>query len=63
MIESNLSKEVKLKHPLAQSLLKEFEDMFPNDLPLRLLALKGIELGIPFPSKPAYGCNPSESKE
>jgi len=69
MVESNTSKEVKLKHPPAQSLSKEFEDMFSNDLPLRLPPLKGIEhqidlvSGVSLPSKPAYACNPSESKE
>jgi len=36
MIESNISEGVKPMHPLAQSLLKEFEDVFLNDLPLRL---------------------------
>ena len=34
MVESNTSEEVKPLYPLAQSLLKEFEDVFPNDLPL-----------------------------
>jgi len=33
MVESNTSEEVKPLHPLAQSLLREFEDVFPNYLP------------------------------
>jgi len=69
MVESNISEEVKLLHPLAQSLLREFEDVFPDDLPLGLPSIKGIEHqidllpGSPLPNKPAYRCNPNESKE
>ena len=32
MVESNTSEEVKSLHPLTQSLFREFEDVFPNDL-------------------------------
>ena len=32
MVESNTSKEVTPIHPLAQSLLREFVNVFPNDL-------------------------------
>jgi len=69
MVESNISEEVKLLYPLAQSLLKEFKDVFPNDLPSGLPPLRGIEhqinllLGTPLPNKTAYRCNPSVSKE
>jgi len=69
MVESNASEEVKPLHPLAQLFLKEFEDVFPNDLPLRLPPIRGIEHqidllpGAPLPNKPAYRCNPNESKE
>jgi len=37
MVESNTYEGVKAMHPLAQSLLREFEDVFPNDLPPGLL--------------------------
>jgi len=69
MIESNISEGVKPMHPLGQPLLKEFEGVLPNDLPLGLLPLRGIEhqvdflLGAPFPNKPVYRCNHNESKE
>ena len=43
MVESNTSKEVKPLHPLAQSLLREFEDVFLNDLPLGLPPIKGLK--------------------
>ena len=33
MVESNTTEVVKPIHPVAQSLLKEFDDVFPNDLP------------------------------
>ena len=60
---------MKLKHPLAQSLLNEHEDVFPNDLPAELPPLRGIEHQIdlipsaPLPNKLAYRCNPNKSKE
>ena len=56
-------------HPLAQSLLREFKDVFPNDLPSRLHPFRGIELPIdlllhaPLPNKSACRCDPNESKE
>ena len=43
MIESNISDKVKPLHPLAQSLLREFEDVFFNDISLRLPPLRGTE--------------------
>jgi len=66
MVELNTSEGVKFMHSLAQSLLKEFKDVFPNDLPLGLPPLRGIEhqidllLSTPLPNKPAYRCIPSE---
>jgi len=69
MIKSNTSEGVKPMHPLAQSLLKVFEDVFPNDLPLGLSHLRGIRHqtdalpGTPFAKQSAYTCNPNESKE
>ncbi|XP_051150168.1 uncharacterized protein LOC127264709 [Andrographis paniculata] len=50
-------------------LLKEFEDVFPNDIPPGLPSLQGIKHRIDFvpgasvPNRPAYKCNPKESEE
>ena len=69
MVESNTSEVVKPLHTLGQSRLKEFWDVFPNDLPSGLLHLREIEHQIdllssaPFPNKPAYRCNPNEPQE
>jgi len=54
LVESNTSEKVKPLHHLAQSLLKDFEDVFLNDVSTRLPQLRGIEhqinvlLGAPF---------------
>ncbi|XP_057984748.1 uncharacterized protein LOC131169580 [Hevea brasiliensis] len=51
------------------SLLQEFEDVFPDDLPSSLPLIRGIEhqidliLGAPIPNRPAYRSNPEETKE
>jgi len=69
MVESNTGEEVKPLHPLGQSLLREFKDVFPNNLPPRTPPIRGIEHqidllpGTPLPNKPAYTCNSNESKE
>ncbi|XP_074287879.1 uncharacterized protein LOC141613044 [Silene latifolia] len=52
-----------------QGLLKEFCDVFPEELPVGLPPLRGIEHqidlipGAQLPNKPAYRCNPEEAKE
>jgi len=69
MVEPNTSEGMKPMHHLAQSLLKKFEDVFPNDLPLELPTSRGIEHQIdllpsaPLPNKLAYMCNANESTE
>ena len=69
IVESNTCKGVKPMHPLAQSLLREFGDIYPNNLPSELPHLRGIKHQInllpsaPLPNKSAYRCNPNESKE
>ena len=69
MVESNISERVEPIHPLAQSLLKDFKDVFANDLPPGLPPLRGIKHqidflpGTPLPNKLAYRRNPDESKE
>ncbi|XP_074298843.1 uncharacterized protein LOC141629799 [Silene latifolia] len=51
------------------SLLEEFKDVFPEELPAGLPPIRGIEhqidliLGAPLPNKAAYRCNPMETKE
>ncbi|KAL3726789.1 hypothetical protein ACJRO7_031655 [Eucalyptus globulus] len=56
-------------HPKMHCLLKEFAYVFPEDLPLGLPPIRGIEHqidlipGSPLPNKPAYRCNPEDTKE
>jgi hypothetical protein len=51
------------------SLMKEFDDVFPEDIPNGLPPLRGIEhqidlmLGASIPNRPAYRSNPEETKE
>jgi hypothetical protein len=54
---------------LVVSLLQEFEDVFPEDIPSGLPPIRGIEHQIDFipgtviPNRPAYRSNPEETKE
>ena len=51
------------------SLLQEFEDVFPDEVPFGLPPIRGIEHQIDFvpgatiPNRPAYRSNPEETKE
>jgi hypothetical protein len=51
------------------SLLQEYEDVFPNDVPSGLPPIRGIEHQIDFvpgatiPNRPTYRSNPEETKE
>jgi hypothetical protein len=51
------------------SLLQEYDDVFPNDVPSGLPPVRGIEHQIDFVSgvtilnRPAYRSNPEETKE
>ena len=51
------------------SLLKEFQDVFPDELPHGLPPLRGIEHridlipGAPLPNRAAYRTNPEDTKE
>jgi hypothetical protein len=51
------------------NLLQEFKDVFPAEIPLGLLPLRGIEhqidliLGASLPNRAAYRTNPEETKE
>ncbi|XP_021737238.1 uncharacterized protein LOC110703760 [Chenopodium quinoa] len=67
------SKEIHEKfvaqNPKLASLIRDFEDVFPDELPKGLPPIRGIEHqidlipGAPLPNKPAYRCNPLETKE
>ncbi|XP_062173559.1 uncharacterized protein LOC133879023 [Alnus glutinosa] len=54
---------------LALSLLQEFDDVFPEEMPSGLPPIRGIEHQIDFipgaviPNRPAYRSNPEETKE
>uniref|UniRef100_A0A2N9G6P5 Reverse transcriptase domain-containing protein n=1 Tax=Fagus sylvatica TaxID=28930 RepID=A0A2N9G6P5_FAGSY len=54
---------------LAVSLLQEFEDVFPEEMPNELPPIRGIEHQIDFvpgatiPNRPTYRSNPEETKE
>ena len=64
--KTNTSHELPL---VFQSLLQEFQDVFPDELPLGLPPLQGIEHridlipGAPLPNKAPYRVNPEETKE
>ena len=50
-------------------IIEEYKDVFPEDLPIGLLPLRGIEHqidlipGVVLPNKPAYRTNPKEAEE
>ena len=52
-----------------ESVLQEFEDVFPKEIPPGLPPLRGIEHhidlvpGVVLPNRPAYRSNPQETKE
>jgi hypothetical protein len=54
---------------VAISLLQEFEDVFPEEMPQGLPPIRGIEHqidlipGAPIPNRPAYRSSPEEAKE
>lgn len=58
-----------LEHPQLKSLLHNFRDVFPDDLPRGLPPLRGIEHqidlvpGAQIPNKPVYRTNPQEALE
>ncbi|XP_051126600.1 uncharacterized protein LOC127248348 [Andrographis paniculata] len=64
------NKEVRqINNQYEGNLLKEFEDIFLDDIPHKLPPLRGIEHLVDFapgaliPNRPAYMCNPNESEE
>jgi len=69
LLESAPNSDTTTLHPSVQPLIEEFYDVFSQDLPPGLPPKRGIEhqidlfLGAPFPNKPAYRCNPTETME
>jgi hypothetical protein len=65
----NLDETNQSLHSLVVSLLQEFEDVFPEEMPSGLPPIRGIEHQIDFipgaviPNRPAYRSNPDETKE
>ena len=55
--------------PAIQSVLQEYSDVFPEEVPAGLPPIRGIEHqidfvpGSPIPNRPAYRTNPEETKE
>ena len=56
-------------HPLVQTLIQGYIEVVPDDLPLGLPPVRGIEHhidllpGAALSNKPAYRCNPTDTKE
>ncbi|CAA7058081.1 unnamed protein product [Microthlaspi erraticum] len=52
-----------------QSLIAKYKDIFPDDIPIGLPPIRGIEHqidlvpGVPLPNRPAYRVNTKEAKE
>ena len=66
VLPTNTSQQIP---PSLMSILQEFEDVFPQELPSGLPPLRGIEHridlipGAPLPNRAAYRTNPEETKE
>ena len=67
-----ITKEVQDTTPVPseiESLLDQYRDVFPDELPPGLPPVRGVEhqidliLGASLPNKPAYRSNPKETKE
>ncbi|KAI4380067.1 hypothetical protein MLD38_006295 [Melastoma candidum] len=58
-----------MSHPQAASILEEFKDVFPEELPVELPPMRSIQhqidlvQGASLPNRPAYRCNLEEAKE
>ncbi|KAE9592380.1 putative nucleotidyltransferase, Ribonuclease H [Lupinus albus] len=67
-LTTNPSKEGELPM-FVENLLQEFGDVFPREVPHGLPPIRGIEHqidlipGASLPNRPAYRCNPTETKE
>ena len=69
LMVKEVSKDNQVQDDRLKDLLREYEDVFPNELPNELPPIRGIEhpidfiLGAELPNKPAYRCDPEASKE
>jgi len=69
MLESTSNPDTSALQPSIPPLIEEFQDVLSPDLPPGLPPKRGIEHqidllpGAPLPNKPAYRCNPTETKE
>ena len=69
LFRSNTNKLDEFLPSVFVSLLQEYEDVFPNDVPSGLPHIRGIEHQIDFvpgatiPNRSAYRSNPEETKE
>ncbi|XP_074315120.1 uncharacterized protein LOC141651300 [Silene latifolia] len=67
--ENSSSNVILQEHGRVDKLLVEFSDVFPDDLPIGLPPIRGIENqidlipGSSLSNKAAYRCNPEETKE
>lgn len=69
VVERNKEKGMSVPKLLVQPLLKEFDDVFPINLPHDLALIRGIEYHIDLipraflPNRAAYRCNPMKTKK
>ena len=69
MLEYTSNPDTSALQPSIPPLIEEFQDVLSPDLPPGLPPKRGIEHqidllpGAPLPNKPAYRCNPTETKE
>ncbi|XP_021763816.1 uncharacterized protein LOC110728481 [Chenopodium quinoa] len=70
LVSKEIKEESKVQTPsVLEPILREFDDVFPDELPPGLPPIRGIEhqidliLGAPLPNKAAYRSNPEETKE
>ncbi|XP_021730219.1 uncharacterized protein LOC110697176 [Chenopodium quinoa] len=67
--EQEFDKAVAQEASVLEPILREFDDVFPDELPPGLPPIRGIEHqidlipGAPLPNKTAYRSNPEETKE
>ncbi|KAI4330290.1 hypothetical protein MLD38_028590 [Melastoma candidum] len=64
-----IAQDQSMSHPRVVSILEEYKDVFPEELPVELPPMRSIQHqidlvpGTSLPNQPAYRCNPEEVKE